>query len=780
MLSTSTEYKNAITESRIFHATAEITLADHTNLYVDNAQISENGVKIEDGVSQRGRFTIGSAIIGQLTLTLNNSDGQFDKYDFTGAIIRPSIGLALPGRVEMLRKGIYTVDEPKFIGSSIILTALDNMHRFDTPFNKVNIIFPTTTLNILQAVCNHCSVPLATVEFMNNDLEIAERPADDAITCREIVSYIAQISGSFARINVNGALELKWYDVSAFEQEDVLDGGIFDNRIRYESIDGGNFQFNETSHFEGGTFDSEIPYGSGDIVDGGDYTYKRPDREDDIDTSYNTGDNADGGDFTFSEIENYDGGTFLETERYHHFHVLGEATVGTDDVVITGIKVLNNTENAEPNFFGIDGYVLSIENNPLIQNYDIGQLIADSVGAKIVGMRFRPMGLRILSDPSIEAGDVALVTDRKGNTYQTLVTNLTFSIGNYEDISCDAETPSRNSATRYSEATKTIVEARTAVKKELSSYDLAVEQLNNLLTNGFGLYKSKEEQPDGSVIYYMHDKPTIGESSIIWKQTAEAFGYSTDGGQTWKGIDAEGNILANVLTTIGIMADWIQVGGAVNGSLDIKDANGDVIVKLDKDGITLADGASLISDTGVSGDLQYVTNGGALEWLGYSSFFDGYPPDKVSLIITAHIPSNYIITDARVSLITSAVIWDYTFGAGEVESFYGYGRTLKLYKGGENAGIYRRATYPGSWTDVSNGSWTQIVSGDFTSAGFNGSSTTSFVTKNSDDISTHLHQGLNLIKIESDDSYTGSDEREYLKRTGIGIAILSIKGYTKN
>lgn len=660
MLSTSNEYKNAITESRIFHATADILLADLTNLTVYDTEIAENGIKLEDSVSQRGSFTVGSAIIGQLTLTLNNLDGRFDKYDFTGAIIRLSIGLELDERIEMLNKGIYFVDDMKSIGSTIILTALDNMSRFDTPFKDVPIEFPTTTLNILQSVCNYCGIPLATVDFMNNDLEIDERPADRALTCREIVSYIAQISGSFARINVNGALELKWYDVSAFEQEDVLDGGIFNNRIRYESIDGGNFQFDETSHFEGGTFDSEIPYGSGDIVDGGDYTYKRPGREDDIDTSYNTGDDADGGNFTFSEIENYDGGTFLQTERYHHFHVLGAATISTDDVVITGVRVLNTTEDAEPNFFGVDGYVISIENNPLIQNYPVGQLIANTVGAKIVGMRFRPMELSILSDPSVEAGDVALVTDRKGNTYQTLVSNLTFSIGNYEDITCDAETPSRNSATRYSEATKTIIEARNAVKQELSSYDLAVEQLNDLLTHGFGLYKSKEEQPDGSVIYYMHNKPTIGESSIIWKQTAEAFGYSTDGGQTWKGIDAEGNVLANVLTTIGVIADWIKIGGSVDGVLDVKDANDNVMVRLSKNGITLANGATMMGGSGVLSVLSFQSGGSAVEFnsnnfekLGYHSIWDYY--ESKQIMLNGYVPSNFTVVEARITLKVASI-----------------------------------------------------------------------------------------------------------------------------
>jgi hypothetical protein len=471
VLSTSNEYKNTISESRIFHVTAEITLKDSTILTIDNTQIVEGGIKIDDGVSQRGQFTIGSAIIGQLTLKLNNLNGEFNQYDFTDAIIRPSIGLELSESIETLNKGVYTVDSTKFIGSTIILTALDNMAKFDTPFKDVNITFPATTLKILQAITLHCGVFLETVSFMNNDLEITDRPEDTALTCREMVSYIGQISGNFARINHNGGLELKWYEFELFDEEPPDPNSI------------------------------------------------------------------------------------------HHFTVLSNVEIAMEDVVITGIQVLTNDEDTEPSFFGVEGYVVSIENNPLIDSSTIGQLVANSVGAKIVGMRFRPMELSILSDPSVEAGDVALVTDRKGNTYQTLVSNLTFSIGNYEDITCDAETPSWNSATRYSEATKTIVEARKKIKQELTYFDLAVQQLNDLLTHGFGVYKSSETLEDGSIIYYMHDKPTLGESTIIWKQTAEVFAVSTDGGETYQaGFDANGNAVINVLNAIGVVADWVKTG----------------------------------------------------------------------------------------------------------------------------------------------------------------------------------------------------------------------------
>ena len=60
------------------------------------------------------------------------------------------------------------------------------------------------------------------------------------------------------------------------------------------------------------------------------------------------------------------------------------------------------------------------------------------------------------------------------------------------------------------------------------------------------MYKTEEILDDGSSVFYMHNKPTIGESQTIWKMTADAFAVSTDGGKTWNaGMDSSGNAVVN-------------------------------------------------------------------------------------------------------------------------------------------------------------------------------------------------------------------------------------------
>ena len=64
------------------------------------------------------------------------------------------------------------------------------------------------------------------------------------------------------------------------------------------------------------------------------------------------------------------------------------------------------------------------------------------------------MTVSSLQDPTIEAGDGAIVYDRKLKSYKTFFTNVVFSIDADNQMSNDAESALRNSAERFSEASK--------------------------------------------------------------------------------------------------------------------------------------------------------------------------------------------------------------------------------------------------------------------------------------------------------------------------------------
>ena len=143
-----------------------------------------------------------------------------------------------------------------------------------------------------------------------------------------------------------------------------------------------------------------------------------------------------------------------------------------------------------------------------------------------------------------------------------------------------------------------------------------------------GIYETAERQDDGSFIYYAHDKPILAESQIIWRKTRDAFAVSYDGGQTWHGMTAEGNIVAQILTVIGINADWIttgtlKVGGNLNqsGKIELFDISNTLICLIDKDGITIhcKDGRT-IKLNAEAGFVGYDTDNSKMYWASEDEF----------------------------------------------------------------------------------------------------------------------------------------------------------------
>lgn len=497
LINTSAEYKNRIKQTdRKFFVSAAVTFPDEKSVTLTNSDFMEGGVVLDDGTSSPGSFEIGCACIGQLTLILNNYTEKFDFRQFYDATIKLSIGLQLSDHVEWIPRGAYTVNSSTIEGRTIKIIAYDFMDKFDQPYSESGLIYPASLGTILRDCCSRRGIVLQTVSFPNDNYIVDKRPEDDSLTDREIISYIAQLAGCYARMNNQGALTLEWYEWERFYKEDTLFGGTFKD---WDSADQAN---GNTDSFFGGLF--KEPY------------------------------------FPPYEIVNP-----------------SSLSVATDDIFITGIKIIIDDDNIY--YRGWDGYIVTIQDNPLAQNNL--EEVTLTLAKKFINFRFRPFSVTAYSDPSIEAGDVMWVTDRKGNIYRGIISNLSFSIDQLEEYSSDAETPAENRSSRTTSGAKLEWTAKKVVDKKISDYDLQVQQLNNLMANALGFYQTSKIQEDGSRIDYMHDKPTLEESQIIWKKTIDGFAISNDGGKTYQyGVTKDGNAILKVLSVIGVNADWIKAG----------------------------------------------------------------------------------------------------------------------------------------------------------------------------------------------------------------------------
>lgn len=545
---------------------ADITLTDGTVLNLTSANLWQNGMEFEDSVSNDSSFDIGSAIINVLNLSINNFDGEYSDYDFEGAEVICYVGLQIENEdtselldsdgeqildstgdtiivhknavIEKARICTVTViEQPEDETVTIDLTCEDNMRKFDRNYSDSKLKYPATRGQIVRDACEVCGVTLQTTSFDRDDYIVQNRPNDEALTFRQVLQWVAQIGCQWMRCDEYGRLCINWYGSVNEEELTVDELGVL------KTQDGSNVNLNFSNS------DGALSADNGTLLE-----------NDGILRLFATDEKGN-----ISEIETTYGFT------PHH-----------TDVVITGVKVTEYSESSSDNpqtyMVGTEGYVLGISGNKLIRVGD-GQTIASMIAEKCVGMRFRPFESECPTDVALEAGDSLIIVDRNGKIYTSLLTTTTLKPGSGQKIACNAKSAAKNSSTRYSQATQAFVAAKNMVKQEKTEREKALEEFGKRIDSATGVYTTVETQEDGSQIFYLHDKPTLAESKAVWKMTSEAWGVSTDGGQTWNGgMTVDGDTIVRILTAVGLNADWINTG-----ALTVRDSDGNIIFQVDMD-----------------------------------------------------------------------------------------------------------------------------------------------------------------------------------------------------
>ena len=497
MIKTTAAYKEAIKENRIFHHEVNIKFADQTSMTVDDIDLF--AFQLLDATSNTGSFDIGSAIAQQLLLKLNNVDSKFDNHDFSDAVITAKIGLELSDNsIEWLNKGTFTAEPGTVSGDTISVNAFDNMVKFDADYSQSKLVYPATLGAVVRDACSCCGVTLApdTANFNKSNYVVQNRPNDSALTFRQVLQFVGQISCTFFKINTEGKLSAKWYDTDTLESIDM-------NNVNTEKI----------------ILIDELHAGS---------------------------------------------------------------TLQTDDVVITGVKVIEENRDEENSSSevtyksGTDGYVLEVSGNKLIQGGK-GAEVVNYLGECLNGLQFRPVSINASTDPCRESGDLAVVIDSKGNKYKTIFTNVNYVAHTAQALICGAEVPARLSSTRYSQATQVYKEIRANIRKYRSEWSAAFKELQTAMDSKNGLFPVSETQEDGSTILYFCDKPALKDSSTVIKLSAAGWGMSTDGCKTWNvGTLVDGTTITKILNATGINADWINTG-----ALTVKDDDGNIVLSVD-------------------------------------------------------------------------------------------------------------------------------------------------------------------------------------------------------
>ena len=504
-------------DNRNYLKYADITLADGTVINLTNADFWSNGMKFEDSVSDDNTFNIGSANINTLNLSINNFDGKYTDYDFTDATVICYVGIELESEDT----------------SALLDTTGDKI--LDTTGNEIIV-----HKNALIEKIRICTMTVIDTPYQNTT--IIELQCEDNMR-------------KFDRDYSASKLRYPATRKQIIQDACKVCGVTLDTLNFYQD----SYQIPARPDDEALSFRQAIAWTCQIGCQ-----YARCDKYGRLTIKwYDT------------EITDANRVTINSTNGF---------TPNLDDVVITGVQVteyLESTskdEEASSYLYGEEGYVLKISANKLIPQ-GTGEAVANIIGENCVGMSFRPFETECLTDIVLEAGDAVLITDRKGNKYKSYLTNVVLQPGSFEQISCNAESAARNSSKTYSLVTQAAVDARKSVWRERTTREQALQEFKDRLDNSTGVYTTVQTQQDGSQIFYLHDKPTLAESQAVWKMTAEAWGVSTDGGQTWNGgMTVDGDTIVRILNAVGVNADWINAG-----AITVTDADGNIIFSVDMD-----------------------------------------------------------------------------------------------------------------------------------------------------------------------------------------------------
>lgn len=256
---TTSLYKEAIDkEARVTFIDGELKTSRGTTIQLDNSVIDQGSFYITNQCVNSDAFTYGSVFAAEVGITLKT---DIDRYSLYDSEIKPYFNLLLSdGSYERIPLGKFYVNEPSRIGKSISIKAYDKMIDLD---NDIDEDTTGTAYELLTYISVKCNVILAQteaeiLELINSEILLSVI-SDRVGTYRDLLSYIAQTTCTFALFDREGKLRLCEYGTEVVKEIDAKrrnsskfsDFETFYSGIKAELIEGSSYK--KYAHAEAGT-----------------------------------------------------------------------------------------------------------------------------------------------------------------------------------------------------------------------------------------------------------------------------------------------------------------------------------------------------------------------------------------------------------------------------------------------------------------------------------------------------------------------------------------------
>lgn len=170
-------------------------------------------VKFTGGSEGEDDFSLGSTVSQYVTVTMSCA-GAIEGKEFL-----LQIGMDIDSVEEYIPIGYFTAGKSSKNEGQIEFTAYDRMMQTERPFSMDGTT--TDTISVLKKIEEITKVPVVTSGLSSISMSVPK-----GYSCREVLSYVAQMYASFAVCNRQGQIEIHTYEDSKYT---VDTGRYWDN-----------------------------------------------------------------------------------------------------------------------------------------------------------------------------------------------------------------------------------------------------------------------------------------------------------------------------------------------------------------------------------------------------------------------------------------------------------------------------------------------------------------------------------------------------------------------